>query len=348
MSTPTSQRIVVRRKKNHRSTHHHGGSWKIAYADFITAMMAFFLVMWLLSIVPRDELVGIATYFRMPLKVAMMGGPKNSAETSAIPGGGRDPTRDDGERRRADGERLDAQTRADRRDRQRLEGLKKRLEALIQSNPVLRNYRPQLILDMTVEGLRIQIVDNQNRPMFATGRADVKPYMRDILREFGPVLNEMPNKISISGHTDAAQYARGEKAYSNWELSADRANASRQELVAGGMNEGKVLRVVGLSSSMSLVKDDEYAPVNRRISLVVLTQRMQRRLESENAAAAEFTVESAGQVGAVIADQVDGGSAPGSGPASESSGDRPGEPRASGASGASGASTAVPPPRGEK
>src|SRR5690606_38812106 len=125
--------------------------------------------------------------------------------------------------------------------------------------------------------------------MFATGSATVQPYMRDILRELGPLLNELPNRISIAGHTDAVQYARGERAYSNWELSADRANASRQELVAGGLQEGKVMRIMGLASSMSLVKDDPYAAVNRRISLVVLNERTQRRIEEENAAAAGVT-----------------------------------------------------------
>lgn len=210
MSTVNNHRVVIRRKKV-RGGGHHGGSWKIAYADFITAMMAFFLVMWLISIVPREELKGIAEYFRMPLRVALTGGPSSSAETSAVPGGGRDPLRSDGDERRAQGNRVEAQPMVDaeRRDHHRLENLKKRLENVIENSPVLKSFRPQLLIDMTTEGLRIQIIDNQNRPMFATGRAEVQPYMRDILRELGPVLNELPNKVSISGHTDASQYARG-------------------------------------------------------------------------------------------------------------------------------------------
>jgi chemotaxis protein MotB len=300
MAPVNNHRVVIRRKKGAHGGHH-GGSWKIAYADFITAMMAFFLVMWLISVVPREELKGIAEYFRMPLSVALTGGPNNSAETSAIPGGGADPLRSDGDVRRSDGNRVEAQVKGDeaqRRDQRRLEDLQKRLNNLIESSPVLKNFRPQLLIDMTTEGLRIQIIDNKNRPMFATGSAEVQPYMRDILRELGPVLNEIPNKISISGHTDATQYARGERAYSNWELSADRANASRQELVAGGMNENKVARVMGLSSSVSLVKDDPYAAVNRRISLVVLNRATQERLERENAAAADISAPDAKQIGA--------------------------------------------------
>lgn len=301
MATVNNHRVVIRRKKGPASVHH-GGSWKIAYADFITAMMAFFLVMWLISVVPREELKGIAEYFRMPLHVALTGGPNNSAQTSAIPGGGSDPVRSDGDIRRADGTRVEAQVQGEeqRRDQRRLDDLKKRLENVIDNSPILKNFRPQLLIDMTTEGLRIQIIDNQNRPMFATGKADVQPYMRDILRELGPVLNEIPNKISISGHTDASQYARGEKAYSNWELSADRANASRQELVAGGMSETKVSRVVGLSSSVSLVKDDPYAAVNRRISLVVLNRATQERLDRESAAAADITGRDARQIGASL------------------------------------------------
>ncbi|WP_313701117.1 flagellar motor protein MotB [Achromobacter sp.] len=301
MSTVNNHRVVIRRKKG-KGGGHHGGSWKIAYADFITAMMAFFLVMWLVSIVPKEELKGIAEYFRMPLRVAITGGPSSSAETSAVPGGGQDPLRSDGDVRRGQGNRVESQPMGDaeRREQHRLENLKRRLENVIETSPVLKSFRPQLLIDLTTEGLRIQIIDNQNRPMFATGRAEVQPYMRDILRELGPVLNELPNRVSISGHTDASQYARGERAYSNWELSADRANASRQELVAGGMNESKVMRIQGLSSSMSLVKDDPYAAVNRRISLVVLNQSTQKRIESENAAAADLSAKDAREVGTAV------------------------------------------------
>lgn len=304
MSSLNNHRVVIRRKRvSHRP--HHGGSWKIAYADFITAMMAFFLVMWLIAIVPKEELRSLAEYFRMPLRVALTGGPNYSAESSAIPGGGSDPLRDEGEVRQSDGSRVQSQVQADaeRRDRHALERLKRRLDSMLEENPVLKNFRPQLLIDMTTEGLRIQIVDNQKRPMFATGSAEVQPYMRDILRELGPVLNELPNKISIAGHTDATQYARGERAYSNWELSADRANASRQELVAGGMAEGKLMRIQGLSSSMSLVKDDPYAAVNRRISLVVLNRRTQQQIEQENAAAADLSVRSAGEVSETVGAQ---------------------------------------------
>jgi len=291
----THDRIVIRRKKTAHAPHH-GGAWKIAYADYMTAMMAFFLVMWLLSLIPKEDLPGIAEYFRTPLMTAITGGSRIDESASIIPGGAPTPipsksnpvplpkTSIQQRQSPVNGPQSQAEIDADRRDQLRLEDLKAELEALIDSNPVLQQFRPQLMLDMTPDGLRIQIVDEQNRPMFATGRAQVQPYMRDILRELGPVLNKLPNSITISGHTDALQYAAGEREYSNWELSADRANAARKELIAGGMEERKVKRILGLSSSVSLIKDNPNAAVNRRISLLVLNRRAERRIDAQDAA----------------------------------------------------------------
>lgn len=274
-------RIVIRRKRVHVESPHNG-SWKIAYADFVTAMMAFFLVMWLVSLVPQKDLQAIAEYFRMPLMTAVAGGSKNESGASVIPSGASsvipNPT--------PIPSRGDARTEGDIRDAQRLENLKAELENLIETDPVLQQFRPQLLLDMTPDGLRIQIVDKQNRPMFATGSAQVQGYMRHILRQLGPVFNRLPNTISIAGHTDSVQYASGEREYSNWELSADRANAARKELVAGGMDEPKIRRILGLSSSVSLIKENPAAAVNRRISIVVLNRRAERRIDEQNAAGA--------------------------------------------------------------
>lgn len=274
-------RIVVRRpKKRHEAPH--GGSWKIAYADFMTAMMAFFLVMWLVSLVPQKDLQEIAEYFRMPLMEAITGGKNNDSGSTVVPGGSPSPIPNVNPIQ----SRGDVHTEGDLRDNRRLEDLKAQIENLIKTDPVLRAFRPQLLLDMTPDGLRIQIIDKDNRPMFTTGSAQMQFYMRDILRELGPMLNELPNSISVAGHTDAMQYANGERDYSNWELSADRANAARRELVVGGMAETKVKRVLGLSSSVSLIKDNPAAAVNRRISVVVLNQRAERRINEQNASGA--------------------------------------------------------------
>src|SRR5690606_32571098 len=275
-------RVVVRRKRAYGESHH-GGSWKIAYADFMTAMMAFFLVMWLLLLVPKKDLQSIAEYFRMPLMTAITGGPKMDNSRSQIPGG--DPSViPNPHPLPSSNPDSDAQLQEDNADQENLENLMDQLENLIEHNPVLRQFRPQLLLDMTPDGLRMQILDQQSRPMFATGSAVVQTYMRDSLRELAPLISELPNPITVSGHTDAMRYATGDRNYSNWELSADRANAARRELVAGGLVENKIKRILGLGDTVNLVKDDPLAAVNRRISILVLNRRAQRRIDEQNAA----------------------------------------------------------------
>jgi len=278
--TKSQERVVIRRKKSHGAGHH-GGSWKIAYADFVTAMMAFFLVMWLLSLVPGKDLKVIAEYFRMPLITAVTAGSQVDSSDSVIPAGSPSIIPNPFSFRPQDEDALE-----DQRDVERLEDLKSELQALIEADERLRQFRSQLLLDMTPDGLRIQIIDRQNRPMFAIGSAQLQPYMRTILHALGPVLNKVENPLNISGHTDARQYATGERLYSNWELSADRANAARKELVAGGMDETRVRQVMGLASTLNLVKDDPYADMNRRISIVALNRFTQRRLDAANAIAA--------------------------------------------------------------
>jgi len=269
-------RIII--KRAHGGGHgggHAGGGWKIAYADFMTAMMAFFLVMWLLSISSPKQREGIAEHFRMPLRVALAGGDKSSMSTSMIPGGGADVMHTEGEVRHTEADSEDAA------DASRLAEMKKKLDELIEKSPVFQQFRSQILIDITTEGLRLQIVDSENRPMFELASARVVPHMRAILRELAPVLNGLPNKLTLSGHTDAIVYTN-DRAYGNWELSADRANASRRELVTGGMTEDKVLRVIGLADSMHLDRADPRNPINRRISIILLNHRTQERIEREN------------------------------------------------------------------
>lgn len=270
----TNDRILVVRKKSRRhGSSHHGGAWKIAYADFVTAMMSFFLVMWLLSIVPKNELQGIADYFRTPLITAMKGERMTPSTPSIIPGGDPSPIKQTQPKEPG----LDPFAEQDRVDERNLENLRQKLENLIENNPTLKLFRPQLILDMTPEGLRIQIVDNQNKPMFSMGSASMLDHMKLILSELSPAINSLPNGISISGHTDSVQYATGETYYSNWELSSDRANNARQRLVASGYDSNKIRRVQGLSSIVN-IDADPLSPQNRRISIVIMNKRAERAL----------------------------------------------------------------------
>ncbi|TCO83430.1 chemotaxis protein MotB [Plasticicumulans lactativorans] len=260
--------IIKKIKKGHHG--HHGGAWKLAYADFVTAMMAFFLLMWLLGSTTSGDLQGIAEYFQNPYKVAMSGGSGAGDAVSVIKGGGEDLSRAVGQVKRTnDGKRqIIAKARED--DSGRLRELRDKIDRLIGASPTLRNYRSQLKLDITREGLRIQIVDAANRPMFELASAQMQPYAKEILKEIAPLINELPNVISVSGHTDARPFQGGQRGYSNWELSADRANAARKELVAAGLQEGKMLRVMGLADSVPLVADDPLAPTNRRIAIIVM------------------------------------------------------------------------------
>ena len=285
MAEKKLQPIIIKRIK--KSGHAvHGGAWKIAYADFVTAMMAFFLLMWLLGSTAKGDLQGISDYFSSPLKVAMAGGDGAGNSSSVMTGGGTDLAKTAGQVRRsaADEERErrksieSAKAERAKQDAARIKALQSKIDAMITENPRLNEYKSQIRIDVTPDGLQIQIVDNQNRPMFDSGSALVKPYMRDILREIGTALGGVENRISLAGHTDAAPYGNSDRGYSNWELSADRANASRRELVSAGMPDAKLGRVVGLAASDLLEPDNPRAPANRRITITVLTREAEERL----------------------------------------------------------------------
>lgn len=282
--------VVMRRVKKVQAAGHHGGAWKVAYADFVTAMMAFFLVMWLVGATTTKQREAVSEYFRnpsplqgkSPAPAPGMNGPGGASTsmiklggTMEIPKGqGPDPFN-----KKASGpteEERKAQEKA------QLESLMQELKEAIGKSQALEPFKDQLLLDLTPDGLRIQIVDQQNRPMFDSGSARLKDYTGGILHELAQFINQVPNHISITGHTDIAAYnnARG---YGNWELSADRANAARRALVDGGMGEDKVSRVVGLASSVLFDKAHPDNPINRRISIVVMTHDAEEALLGEGA-----------------------------------------------------------------
>jgi chemotaxis protein MotB len=288
--------IIIKRKKIVAGGHH-GGAWKVAYADFVTAMMAFFMVMWLISSVNDEQRAALFDYFKNPSMqdgrsakpapgqmgpggastspINMRGGldaprtrmteePNIGAPVAAIGPSAEKETVEEEEARRI----------ADEADKRQLESLMEELRKAISQSQALAPFKDQLLLDITPEGLRIQIVDDQNRPMFDLGGTSLKSYTDRILRELATYLNGVPNRVSLTGHTDTTPYSTQAGAgYTNWELSADRANAARRALEAGGMASDKVSRVVGLSSSVLFDKTNPRNPINRRISIIVMTKR---------------------------------------------------------------------------
>jgi chemotaxis protein MotB len=280
--------IIILKRKKHVAAAHHGGAWKVAYADFVTAMMAFFLVMWLVTAVTKEQRAALFQYFKNPsmergesVKAAPGQAGPGGASTSVIDlGGGLDSPRTVSEELQ-DGlgqpetEPSEEQAReiAEAAEHRQLESLEQDLRAAIEKSQALAPFKDQLLLDITPEGLRIQIVDQQNRPMFDSGSSELKDYTTAILRELPAYLNTVPNRISISGHTDAKPYSSRGNNYTNWELSADRANAARRALTLGGLEAAKSARVVGLASSVLFDRMDPLNPINRRISIIVMTRK---------------------------------------------------------------------------
>jgi chemotaxis protein MotB len=315
--------IIIVKKTKKGGTGHHGGAWKVAYADFVTAMMAFFLVMWLVTAVSKEQRAAIFEYFKNPsmepgrsVKPAPGQMGPGGASTSPINlGGGLDAPRTTTrekpgigtpvtllnrekpndvnltpDERKALEEKLRAEIAA-AKEKERLEALMKDLREAVSKSQALEPFKDQLLLDITPEGLRIQIVDAQNRPMFDLGGSRLKAYTNDILRELTPYLNSVPNRISLTGHTDTTPYA-GITGYTNWDLSTDRANAARRALEHSGLNPDKVSRVVGLSSSVLFDKQNPRNPVNRRISIIVMTHDAeQEALKTEVPVLANTTAE---------------------------------------------------------
>ncbi|SDD24741.1 flagellar motor protein MotB [Aquimonas voraii] len=319
------QPIIIKRVKKVAGGHH-GGAWKVAYADFVTAMMAFFLVMWLVVSLPEEKLSGISEYFKNP---SVLRGTSQAPPPAAMGAGGSgtnpvrvgpsniSPTMDGEGPKIGEVEEVpdaeEAKRLAEEQEKRELQSLKEELEAAIEKSQALQPFKDQLLLDITPEGLRIQIVDEQNRPMFDSGSATLKDYTREILKELTPYIDSVDKRISLSGHTDTTPYA-SRNGYSNWELSADRANAARRELVRAGLPEDKVSRVVGLSSSVLFDKDQPTNPINRRISIII----MNRAAEDAARRTDGFGAESA--AGEDLPPALDAGNAGG-----DASGDAPAE-----------------------
>ena len=293
-----NQPIIVKRVKK-IAAGHHGGAWKIAFADFATAMMAFFMLLWLMSSATPEQKKLISGYFQDPVGfsesaspyVIDLGGTPTPAPDKTLNPEVKDqleagPEQDVG--KEAEVNPAQAESLAEQVERERLELLLQELQNKVEENPQLKQFKDQILFEITQDGLRIQIMDAENRPMFASGSANLEPYFEDILLAMSDTIKAVPNKISVSGHTDAKPFV-GRGDFGNWELSANRANAARRALVFGGYPDDQVARVVGYASSALFDREKPLNPVNRRIDIIVLTKKAQRSIEgdAEDGAATE-------------------------------------------------------------
>jgi chemotaxis protein MotB len=284
--------IVIKKIKKSPASHH-GGAWKVAYADFVTAMMAFFLLLWLLNAVSQEQLEGISDYFA-PISTSkstsggdgmLQGrtvdaeGVFNSSErragmldqTVAVDSGNSDVAAVGDSRKPVEGPLAGKQTDQQEKahEEQQFKQAATQLRKAVAADEELRPFTNSLLIDETPEGLRIQIIDQDGLPMFPRGSAEMYAHTRRLLEQVARVVKTMPQKIAITGHTDATPYAN-DSTYSNWELSSDRANAARRMLAQFGVNEARIARVVGMAATDPLKPKDPENPGNRRLSLVLL------------------------------------------------------------------------------
>lgn len=272
--------VIIRRvKKGHDA--HHGGAWKVAMADFAMAMMALFLILWLINSSNEEEIAKVAGYFndpaayedgtKVPSKwVIDLGGSPSVQDNVAT-----SPTVDPTKVLQAE----EIESAADAIEQARLESMESEFQQKINDSATLSPYKDQIKVDITSEGLRIQVVDKTNRPMFDPGSSRLKYYAEDILYEMAPILAAVPNRISISGHTDSSGTSNAWDA-GNWELSAGRANSARRALSDAGLDEEKIAQVVGMGDKAHFDIGDPTNAINRRIAIVVLNKRMDKAIAS--------------------------------------------------------------------
>lgn len=284
----TEQTIVIKRVKKHAGGHH-GGSWKIAFADFALALMAFFLVLWLIESTTDLEKMVIAGYFSDPRSLANTG---DGGTPYVLDLGGRplnvanqglnlalvQEDEDQFVESQDDLENRELIELARLRQIEMLQSLMGQVEEMVAGNQEFDWFDDSVTMDVTDEGLSIQIVDRENRPIFDLGSMQMRPYALEIMWALARILDNVPNKISIYGHTDNVPFGDNAGAYTNWELSTDRANTARRALVDGGIPYEQFAQIVGMGSSMPLDAENPRNPANRRIVIVVLNELAERRM----------------------------------------------------------------------
>ncbi|HUT51457.1 MAG TPA: flagellar motor protein MotB [Alphaproteobacteria bacterium] len=292
--------IIIKKVKKVAHAAHHGGAWKVAYADFVTAMMAFFLLLWLLNATTEEQKTGISNYFA-PEAVSysqsgaggLLGGrtptKKGANKSPSSPTGIVVPLPREKKKFDEDGEGKSPHTgkgegktpqsaKGDGPAKQEDKALRKAADELrqaIEKSPELKGLTKNLLIETTPKGLRIQLVDRNNIALFPLGSANMLPHTRKLLKKIGELAAKMDNKIAIAGHTDAAPYADG-SGYSNWELSADRANSTRRMLQSFGVVGDRVVEVIGKAEREPLIKENPRDPRNRRISITLIRKHKLR------------------------------------------------------------------------
>jgi chemotaxis protein MotB len=284
--------IVIKRivKGGHA---HHGGAWKVAYADFVTAMMAFFLLMWLINTTTPEQKRGIADYFA-PQSISptasgaggIMGGKVMGQEASRAGGAvslfqknapnAKNTAAQTQQNSASQGGGSSSQDQDDGTTGTSLQNgefahAAEAIRQAVADNPDVAALSKQVVVDQTPEGLRIQLVDQDGRPMFQQGTATPLPYTRKILALVAKVVNRLPNRISISGHTEGKPFTASNGA-TNWELSAARANAGRAILTAAGVSSDRIYEVAGKAGAEPLLPEDPDASANRRLSIVLMRE----------------------------------------------------------------------------
>lgn len=272
--------VVIRRVKKGAEAHH-GGAWKVAMADFAMAMMALFLILWLINSSNEEEIAKVAGYFNDP--AAFEDGKKVPSKWVIDLGGSPSVQDNVSESQTVDPTKVlqaeEIESAAEAIEMARLETMEAEFQQKVADSSTLSPYKDQIKIDITSEGVRIQIVDKTNRPMFDPGSARLKYYAEDILYELAPIFSAVPNRISITGHTDSSGTKNAWDA-GNWELSAGRANAARRALGDAGLEELKIAQVVGMGDQAHFNIAEPDSAINRRIAIVVLNKRTDKAIAS--------------------------------------------------------------------
>ena len=281
MADDDNKRPIIKKVIKVQAAGHHGGAWKVAYADFTTAMMAFFMLLWLLNVAPPETLAGLADYFS-PTSSSTIGSPNEASSRIADPGQnpspivvistpGAPPSGETNEGDETGGEGQEKPIDFAEIEDQAFEQMQEQLRLAIQQSPALQDLSDNLIMEITEDGMKIQLIDKDRRAMFRQGSDQLYNYASEMLREIARSVQTLPNRITVEGHTDGGSFT-GTDGDTNWELSSDRANSARRVLSGSGVTDDRVFEIVGKAGTDPLYPDQPTKTENRRITILVLRE----------------------------------------------------------------------------